>query len=207
MKNNVVIALIFGIIGIVFLAGGVTASINTVSNSVNCEVCGMTISKTDSSTIQVVTSDGVTHWACSPICAAELAIYYKNDVINAKCYVSGRAIQINVANGNFTSVSVSPSSPQDNVQVVMGENMMDTKFVSTTAYANQILQTYSSDPNATIMTLQQTFMMANNLLGMKTPSYNAVQIPAMNYALMIAGGALFVASPVSWRLLKRQNKP
>ncbi len=207
MKNNVSIALILIIIGIVFLSGGVTASINTVSNTVKCEMCGMTISKTDISTIQVVTPDGVTHWACSPVCAAELAIYYQNDVISAKCYVSGRAIQINVVNGNFTSVSVSLSSSQDNVQVVMGEGMMDTKFVSTTAYANQLLQTYSSNPNATIMTLQQTFMMAKNMLAMKTPSYSPVQIPTLNYALMITGSALFAVAPVSWKLLKKQNKP
>ena len=207
MKNNVLVALILGLIGIMFLAGGVTASINTVSNTVRCEVCGMTISKTDISTIQVVTPDAVTHWACNPICAAELAIYYQNDVINAKCYLSGRAIQINVVNGSITSVSVSPSSPQDNVQVVTPGDTMAAKFVSTTSYANQLLQTFSSNPNATIITLQQTFMMAKNMLAMKTPSYNAVQIPTLNYALMATGGILFAAAPVSWNLLKKQNKP
>ncbi|HTY76123.1 MAG TPA: hypothetical protein VMD05_11240 [Candidatus Nanoarchaeia archaeon] len=207
MKTNILVALILGLIGIVFLAGGAAASINTVSNTVNCEVCGMTISKTDISTIQVVTPDGVTHWACSPICAAELAIYYQNDVINAKCYVSGRTIQINVVNGSITSVLVTPSSPQDNVQVVSSGDTMTSKFVSTSSYANQLLQTFSSNPNATILTLQQTFMMAQNMLAMKTPSYSAVQIPTLNYALMITGGILFAAAPVSWSLLKKRTTP
>ena len=206
MKNNFIVALILVLIGVVFLAGGAAASINTVSNTVRCEVCGMTISKTDISTVQVVTPDGVTHWACSPICAAELAMYYKNDVIDAKCYVTGDSITISVVNGTPTSVSVSPSSAQDDVQVVMGSSTMDTwKFVSTTVAANQLLQTYSSNPNATVISLQNAFMMANNMMSMKTPSYRPVQIPEINYALMIAGAALLVLSPISWKLLRRKQ--
>ncbi len=177
----------------------------------------MTISKTDISTIQVITPNGVTHWACCPTCAAELAIYYQNDTIKAKCFVSGRAIQINVVNGNFTSVSVSPSSPQDNVKVVEGANGINTggmsemnaeKFVSTTAYANQLLEkNYSSNSNAITITLQHLFLLGNLMLEMMPPTYSAVQIPAMNYAIMIAGSALFAAAPISWKLLKKRKTP
>lgn len=216
MKTNVSVALILGIIGIVLLTGGVAASVNTVSTMVRCEACGTTMSKTDISTIQVLTPDGVTHWACSPTCAAELAIYYQNDTIKAKCFVSGSAIQISVVNGNFTSVSVSPSSPQDNVQVVEGENginiasvnsMNAEKFVSTTAFANQLLlQNYSSNPNAITRTLQQTFFMGQTMLPMMPPTYRAVQIPNLYYAFMIVGGALFAAAPISWKFLKNRNK-
>ena len=172
------------------------------------------MSKTDISTVQVVTPDGVTHWACNPTCAAELAIYYKNDTINAKCFVSGRAIQINVVNGNFTSVSVSPSSPQDNVRVVEGGNAMhltgasamDTeKFVSTTAFANQLrLQNYSSNPYAITITLQQAFFLGQSMLLMMPPTYYAVEIPPMYYAFMLVGGVLIAAAPVSLALLKKR---
>ena len=204
MKNSVLVASVLALIGVVFLAGGLGASFNLVSNTVKCEMCGMTISKTDISTIQVVTSDGATHWACSPICASELAIYYKTDTIDAKCYVSGRSIQIKVDNGNITSVTVTPSSSQDDVSVVMGGTAMDTwKFVSTQAYANQLLQTYSSNPNATDNTLMQTFMMAQKMFGMKTPSYEPVQIPTINYALAITGVGCLCVAPISWRLLKK----
>jgi len=214
VKNNVLIALVLGIIGLVLLVGGVAASINTVSTMVKCEACGTTVSKTDISTIQVVTPDGATHWAMCPTCAAELAIYYQNDTINAKCFVSGRSIQINVVNGNFTSVSVSPSSSQDNVQVVEGANAINAadlmsgmnaeKFVSTTAYANQLLlQNYSSNPNAITRTLQQTFFMGRTMLPMMPPTYRAVQIPTIYYAFMIVGCAIFAAAPISWKFSQK----
>lgn len=217
MRNNILVALVLGIIGAGLLTGGFAASIYTVSSTVRCEVCGQTMSKTGISTIQVVTPNGVTHWACSPACAAELAIYYKNDTINAKCFVSGRTIKITVVNGNFTSVSVSPLSSQDNVQVVEGANginaggmsdMNAEKFVSTTAYANQLLEkNYSSNPHAISVTLQQVFFMGQTMLPMMPPTHHTVQIPALDYALMIAGGALFAIAPISWKFLKNRNKP
>lgn len=195
------------------MTGGVAASINTVSTMVRCEATGTTISKTDISTIQVLTPNGVTHWACSPMGAAELGIYYQNDTIEAKCFVSGRTIQINVVNGNFTSVSVFPSSPQDNVQVVEGDNaintmslaMNDEKFVSTTAYANQLLeQNYSSNPHAITVTLQQVFFMGRTMLPMMPPTYRAVQIPTLYYAFMISGGLIFALAPIYWVFLKNR---
>ena len=216
MKNSVSVPLMLVIVGIVFLTGGITASINTISTTVRCESCGMALSKTDISTIQVLTPDGLTHWACDPTCAAELAIYYQNDTINAKCFVSERAIQINVVKGNFTSVSVSPLSPQDNVQIVEGENAINTndvnamnaeKIVSTTIYANQLLQNYSSNPNAITKTLQQVFFMGQTMLPMMPPTLRAVQIPSLNYALMISGGALFAVAPLLRKLLKSRNTP
>lgn len=216
MKTNVSVALILGIIGIMLLAGGVAASINTVSTMVRCEICGVTISKTDISAIQVITPNGVTHWAMCPTCAAELAIYYQNDTIKAKSFVSGSAIQITVVNGNFTSVSVNPSSSQDNVQVVEGANginapgmsdMSAEKFVSTTAYANQLLEkNYSSNPYAITITLQHLFILGNLMLEMMPPTYHAVQIPTLYYAFMILGGALFAVAPISWKFLKNRNK-
>ena len=197
------------------MEAGVAASINTYSTMARCEAGGTTISKTDISTIQVLTPNGVTHWACSPMSAAELAIYYQNDTIKAKCFVSERIIQINVVNGNFTSVSVSPSSPQDDVQVVEGDNaintmslaMNDEKFVSTTAFANQLLQqNYSSNPQAITVSLQQVFFMGRTMLPMLPPIYRAIAIPTVYYAFMISGGVVFALAPISGVFLKNRNK-
>lgn len=213
-RNNVFFALYLGIIGIVLLTVGFAATVYAVSSTARDEVTGQTMSKTDISTIQVVTPNGVTHWAYSPMSAAELAIYYKNDTIHAKCFVCGRAITITVVNGNFTSVSVSPPNRQDNVQVVEGENgingpdmmsaMNAEKIVSTTAYANQLLEkNYSSNPYATTITIQHVFFMGGVMLPMMPPTYSAVEIPTLYYALMTLGGVLLTAAPISWKSLKK----
>ena len=205
MKNSVLAASVLALIGIVLLAGGLAASAYTVSNTVRCEICGMTMNKNSITTVRVVTSNGVTHWACDPLCAAEEAVYYKTCTIDAKCYVSGRSIQINVVDGNITSVTVTPSSPQDDVSVIVsGNSMTDYQFVSTQAYANQLMQKYSSHSTDTDFTPQQIFATGANMF-MGTPSYKPVQIPTINYALIIAGIALICAAPVSWKLLKKSN--
>jgi hypothetical protein len=203
MKNYILMASILALIGFVLLAGGVAASAYTVSNTVRCEVCGVAINKNSITTVKVVTPDGVTHWACDPLCAVDLAIYYKTCTIEGKCYVSGRAIQIGVVDGSITSVTVTPSSPQDDVSVVVnGNSMGDYEFVSTQAYANQLMQKYSSHTTDTDFTLQQMF---GTYMFMGTPSYKPVQMPTINYALIITGVALICAASASWKLLRKSN--
>lgn len=203
MKNSVLVALILGLIGIIFVAGGASASLNVVTNTATCNACGMEVSKSDISTLKIVTTTGDEYYACCPVCAAEVAIYYNNCTIYGQCYVSGKSIAITVVNGNYSSVSVTPSDPTDNVAVVIGGGGCKTnKLVSNTNYANQVLQTYSSNPNASIKTLPQVFSMARTKLSQSTLSYKQVEIPAINYALIGIGASFLVASPLSWRLLK-----
>ena len=205
MKNIVLVASVVALIGIVFLAGGVAASAYTVSNTVRCEVCGITMNKNSITTVKVVTPNGVTHWACDPLCAAEEAIYYKTATIEAKCYVSGRSIQIDVVDGSVASATVTPSSPPDDVSVVIsGNSMADYKFVSTQAYANELMQKYSSHSTDTDFTLPQILAMGGNMF-MGTPSYKPVQISTIDNALLIAGIALICAASVSWKLQKKSN--
>jgi hypothetical protein len=165
----------------------------------------MMMNKDSITTVKVVTPNGVTHWACDPLCAAEEAVYYKTCTIDAKCYVSGRSMQINVVNGSVTSATVTPSSSQDDVSVVIsGNSMADYQFVSTQAYANQLMQKYSSHSTDADFTLTQILTMGQNMF-MGTPSYKPVQIPTIYYVLIIAGIALICAAPVSWKLLKKSN--
>jgi hypothetical protein len=205
MKNNILAVSVLAIIGIIFLAGGAAASVYTISNTVRCEVCGMAMNKNSITTVRVVTPDGVTHWACDPLCAAEEAIYYQTCTIEGKCCISGRSIQIDVANGSVVSATVTPSSPQDDVSVVVsGNSMADYKFVSTQAYADQLMQKYSTHATDTDFTLPQILAMGANMF-MGTPSYKPVQISAIDYALLIVGISLICADSVSWKLLKKSN--
>lgn len=206
MKKVVLIASLVGLMGIIFLASGVAASAYTVSNTVRCEVCGMAMNKNSNTTVRVVTSNGVTHWACDPLCAAEEAIYYGNCTIEAKDYISGRSIQINVVDGNIASVKVTPSSSQDDVSVIVGGNSMaDYEFVSTQADANQLMQKWSSHSTDTDYTLQQTFAMAQNMAMGGAPSYKPVQVPTTDYALIVSGIVLICAAPVFGWALKKQS--
>ena len=203
MKNSVLVVSLLALIGIIFLVGGVAASAYTISNTVRCEVCGMSMNKNSITTVKVITPNGVTHWACDPLCAAEEALYYKTSTIEGKCYVSGRSIQIDVVNGNIVSATVTPSSSKDDVSVVVsGNSMADYKFVSTQADANQLMQKYSGHPTDTDFTLPQMLAMGGNMF-MGTPTYKPVQLSTFDYALLIVGIALICASPVSWKVLKK----
>jgi hypothetical protein len=108
-----------------------------------------------------------------------------------------------MVNGSVASVTVTPPSPEDDVSVVIsGNSMADYQFVSTQAYANQLMQKYSSHPTDTDFTLPQILAMGGNMF-MGTPSYKPVQIPTIDYALTIAGIALICASTISRKLQKK----
>ncbi len=192
--------------GLVFLFGGAAASFNTAAATATCEACGMIVNKSDISAIRIVAYDGTEHWDCCPVCAEQLGIYCVNSTMHAKCYVSGREITVNIVNGNFSSVTVLPSQSGDSVAVVIGGGGCATnKIVSTSAYANQVRQTYSSNPNASVKTLEQTFTMARSKLSQMTLSYKPVEISSINYVLIGVGVAFLVLSPVAWKLGQKRN--
>ncbi len=206
MKINVIAALSFVLIGIIFLAGGVATSLGATSSKATCEACGMIVDKDDISALKIVLQDGSEHWGCCPICAEVVGLYYENSEIHAKCYVSGTPIQIIIENGNFSSASATPESSE--VMVVVGGSCAKNKIVATPAYAEQVKNTYDWASNASIKTVPQSFVAANTKLSNFTPSTEPPSIPAVNYIMIGMGIALLAAAPLSFKLLNRtKNKP
>jgi hypothetical protein len=205
MKKSVLVGLCLALVGTIFLAGGVSASIQRTTSTAVCEACGMEVSKADISTFQVVAADGQEHWACCPICAEVVGIYYTNSEINGKCFATGKSIKITVTNGNFSSASVTPSDPMDNVTVVLGGSCKTNKLVSDAMHGAEVRQEYSWASNASLKTMAQSFTSAKTKLGQMTVSYRAVNMPALNYALIGVGTALLIASPISWKLVQKRT--
>jgi hypothetical protein len=206
MKRSVLAALTLALIGAVFLAGGASASINRTSNTAVCEACGMEIAKADISTFSIVAADGSEHWACCPICAEVVGIYYTNSEINGKCFVTGKSIKMTVVNGNFSTATVTPAQAGDNVTIVLGGSCATNKIVSDSMHGAEARQTIGVS-NASLTTVPQSFTAARTKLASMTVGYKPVSIPMLNYALSGVGAVFLCAAPVSWKIVqKRSNK-
>jgi hypothetical protein len=201
LKTNVIVALSLALIGIIFLSGGVATSLSVASSKATCEACGMIVDKDDISALQIVLQDGSEHWGCCPICAEVVGLYHENSVIHAKCFVSGTPIQITIENGNFSSASATPATGE--VMVVVGGSCAKNKIVATPTYAEQVKNTYDWASNASIKTVQQSFVAASTKLSDVTPSAELPSIPSVNYVMIGVGVALLAAAPLSFKLLSK----
>jgi hypothetical protein len=199
LKTNVIAALSLALIGIIFLAGGVATSLGVTSSKATCEACGMIVDKDDISALKIVLQDGSEHWGCCPICAEVVGLYYVNDEINAKCFVSGTPIKIVIENGNFSSASATPATGE--VMVVAGGACAKNKIVASQTYAEQVKNTYDWASNASIKTVPQSFVAASTKLSDVTPSTELPSIPAVNYIMIGVGVVLLAAAPLSFKLL------
>jgi hypothetical protein len=157
----------------------------------------MVIDKGDISTFEVVAQDGSEHWACCPICAEVVGLYYQNAVLNAKCYATGTPIKIVITNGNLTSAG-------NDIRVVSGGSCATNKIVASPADGQKVIETYDWASNATLKTIPQTFVSANTKLTQMTVSYRPVSIPATNYIMIGIGCALLAAAPLAAKLLKQK---
>ncbi|MFB3888264.1 MAG: hypothetical protein ACE14S_02160 [Candidatus Bathyarchaeia archaeon] len=180
-----------------------SASVQRSSSTAVCEACGMEVNKADISTFRIVAADGSEHWACCPICAEEIGLYYANSEIYAKCFSTGKAIKLTIVDGNLASASVTPADPSDDVRVLLGGSCATNKIVSNALLCEQVRQAYAWASNAPLKTLPESFAVAKNKLVQMTVSYKPVSVPTLNYVMMGVGAAFLVASPIAWKLGKK----
>lgn len=189
--------LIFCLVGTLFLAGGVAATLNTTMSTASCEACGMEIEKVELSSFKIVTLDGVEHWGCCPICAMVEGVHYDDCVLEAKCFECGETITIIIENGALTS------DYDDSVRVIVGGSCMKNKIVCSSSCAETVKQTYDWATSAPEKNLKEAMSIANTKLSSMTVSYKAVKIPELNFVLIGIGGALLVTTVITWRFSKK----
>ena len=201
-----IIALIFVLIGAVFLFGGVSATLKNTSTIVACEACGMLIDKTNASAFRIVDANGTEHWGCCPICGEVVGLYYNNSEIYSHCYVMGSEIKMTVVNRTCTSVLVTPSNPSDNVTIVLGGSCATNKIVSNVADGQSVIHNNEWASNASLKTVKQSFAAAGKKLAAMTVGYKPVNVPSLNFVMIGIGVVFLGAAPASWALLRRRVK-
>jgi len=203
VKTNYVV-LVIALIGVIFLAGGVGATISRTMTTVACEACGMEIEKADSSTFRVESSDGSEHWGCCPICAMVEGIYYNDSQLDGQCFACGKAIGMTFSDGELAWLDFSGNS--EFIRVLLGGSCMKNKLTCSTACSNAIELSYDWAATAPEKTLQESTEIARTKLSSLTVAYRPTKIPALNYALIGIGIALISIAPLTWKIMQSRPK-
>lgn len=198
------VVIVIAFIGLIFLVGGVGATVNRTMTTAVCEACGMEVEKADVSTLLVVSADGEEHWACCPICADVIGLYYKNAVIEGQCFACGEEIKVHLENGQLSYVEFTGN--KEFIKVLVGGMCMKNKLVCSGACAQSVHQSYDWAADIPEKTLQEALVMGNAKLETMTVGYRPLSIPALNYVLIGIGIALLVAAPIAYKLMSKGPK-
>ncbi len=203
MKSLSVVVVV-AIIGLIFLVGGAGATLNRTMTTAACEACGMEVEKADVSSLRVVSSDGGEHWACCPICADVIGLYYENAEIQGQCFACGQDIVVHLEDSQLSYVEFSGN--KEFIKVLLGGMCMKNKLVCSGACAQSVHQSYEWAADIPEKTLQEALMIGNSKLQTMTVSYRPISIPALNYVLIGTGAVLLAAAPIAWRLINKGQK-
>lgn len=195
--------LIIALVGMIFLAGGVGATINQTMTTVACEACGMEIEKADLSTLLVVSSDGTEHWGCCPICAMVEAIYYENSELQGQCLACGKPIDMTFRDGELAWLDFSGNS--EFIRVLLGGSCMKNKLTCSPACASAVRQSLDLASTVPEKTLQESVGIARTKLSALTVAYRPTKISSLNYALMGIGAVLIAFAPITWKIMQKRQ--
>jgi hypothetical protein len=198
------VAIVLVLIGTIFLAGGVGATLNRTMSIATCEACGMEIEKEDISSVLVITPDQKEHWACCPICADVIALYYQDAEIQGKCFACGQEINVKLTDGNISTIELSGN--KEFIKILAGGSCMKNKLVCSAACAQSVHESYDWAKDVPEKTLKEALVMGSNKLKTMTVDYRPLTIPAMNYAMLGVSAALFAAAPITWKIMNRRKK-
>jgi len=201
LRKEIIIPSLLAIIGLVFLIGGVSAFFVKSGTTVVCEACGMEIQRDDPSKFQVICA-GESHFACCPVCALVVGIYYINSSVEGQCFSCGTPITITVLNEKLSSVA--PTGVTYNVSMVFGQMCMKNKLVCSNNCANTVKNTYDWATDLPVKTTNQTFSIAETKYQQMTVGYKPLSIPMLTYVLIAIGIISLLLSPTSWVLMKRR---
>ena len=198
-----IVPVLIAVVGIILLIGGVSTYIVKSGSTATCEACGMETAKEDISTIRIVTETGDAHFACCPVCAMVVALYYENDTLQARCFSCGKNVTVEFAEGNITSVN--PSGDTYNVSMIFGMACMKNKFVCSNECAQLVRTTHDWATGLPTKNMNQTLGIAETKIEEFTVGYKPIEIPAITYALVFAGVILLIAAPLEWSLVEKKK--
>ena len=203
--KNIAVVVVVAIIGLIFLVGGVGATLNRTMTTTVCEACGMEIEKADVSTLLVVSADSAEHWACCPICADVIGLYYENAVIQGQCFACGQDIDVHLEDSQLSYLEFSGN--KEFIKVLVGGMCMKNKLVCSGACAQSVHQSFDWAADIPEKSLQEALIMGSSKLETMTVGYKPLSIPALNYVMIGIGTTLLVAAPIAWKLANRSSKP
>jgi hypothetical protein len=204
VSNVRIVPILIAIAGVVLLAGGASGYVIKSGSTVVCEACGMEVARDDVSTEEVVAEpSGQTHWACCPVCAMVVSMYYENATLKACCFGCGENITCEFVCGNLTSTS--PSGGTYNVTMVFGMACAKNKFVCSNQCADQVRTEYEWANGLPTKTMSQTFSTAESKYSQFTVGYKSIQIPTVALGLVVGGVVLLFAAPLEWRVVERKK--
>jgi len=164
----------------------------------------MEIEKADISSLLVVSSDGAEHWACCPICADVVGLYYEDAEVQGQCFACGQDINVILENSQLSYVEFSGN--KEFIKVLVGGMCMKNKLVCSGACAQSVHQSYGWAADVPEKTLQEALMMGSTKLQTMTVGYRPTSIPALNYVLIGTGATLLAATPIAWKLMNKAPK-
>lgn len=198
-----IVPILIAVVGFILLIGGASSYLVKSSSTVVCEACGMEVQKDDASTIRIVSLAGETHWACCPVCAMVVALYYENATLHADCFSCGRDITIEFVKQNITSIS--PLGETYNVTMLFGMSCMKNKFVCSNGCANNVRTQYDWATLLPSKTMNQTLSIAWSKYSQFTVGYKPIKVPEITYGLICGGIAILIVAPLEWILIEKKK--
>jgi len=190
------------ILGLIFLSGGVAAYYGRTGRAAACEACGMEIERTDPSTFTITTPDGVTRYGCCPMCSLMIGAYYRNTAVAGKCFECGKAIGINILNGDLTDAT--PVGPPYNISIILGKSCVTRKIFCSSTCAHRVRTSQDWARDLPIVPLATAFRTAKENVPKFTIVPRQVRVPEISYVLIGLGLVLIALSPISWKLLPKK---
>ena len=197
------IPITIAVVGFILLIGGASSYIVKSGSTATCEACGMEIVKDDISTIRITSEPGDTHWACCPVCAMVMSLYYENATLQCNCFSCGENITTEFVEGNITAIS--PSDGTYNVTMVFGMSCMKNKLVCSNECADHARTEYDWTSGLPTKTMDQTLSIAESKYSQFTVGFKPIEVPAITYGLIIGGVALLVVAPLEWILIEKKK--
>lgn len=201
MERKKILSIMLAATGLVLFLGGSSVYLAR-SGVVACEACGMEVEKSDLSTLAMTTSDGVTRYACCPMCGLMIGIYHKDAAVAGKCFACGERIKINISGGQMSDFT--PVGPRYNVSIVLGNSCVTRKIVCSSACAQATKASKDWARELPVLPLATAFQRARESVPRFTIAPRQVSIPGMSYILIGLGVTLIVLSGVSYRLFNKR---
>jgi len=198
MKKTLYIPLALLIAGSILSVVGANSYINE-SGTALCTACGMKISKSDTSTLAVSSTNGQIRYACCPVCAGMVGLYVKNATITGECIGCGKEITFQLANGALSSSNPAVAT------MISGGSCAKNKLACSAACEATIRSKNDWAANAPVKTSSQVIAAAQTKLASVTISDKPDSISTPVYALLGSGIALLAFAPVTWVYLKKSR--
>jgi hypothetical protein len=198
MKKIFAIPLALLLMGSILTVVGANSYVNE-SNVALCMACGMKVAKSDPSTLLITSPGQPDQWACCPVCAAQVGLYYKNAVITGTCTASGKTITFNVKDVELTSVS------PDTTLMLAGGSCMKNKLACDEANAATLKTRFDWAASAPLKTSAEFFDTAKMKLSTATIAPKPSLVSTPSYLLLGSGLLLVALAPVAWIYFRRRE--